>query len=105
MAYESIQGMERAYRQGTVYALALVALISAVMLRRLRETAIATQAVIVSPAFDSNFAVAHFRLAVAANWAAQINLKIDLLAILDAQVQQAPFLFGRRPSAGSTCPD
>jgi predicted RND superfamily exporter protein len=41
VAYESIQGMERAYRQGTVYALALVALISAVMLRRLRETVIA----------------------------------------------------------------
>jgi hypothetical protein len=41
VAYESIQGMERAYRQGTVYALALVALISAVMLRRPRETVIA----------------------------------------------------------------
>ena len=41
VAYESIQGMERAYRVGTIYALALVALISAVMLRRPRETVIA----------------------------------------------------------------
>jgi len=41
IAYESIVRMERAYRQGTLYAFGLVSLISALMIRRLRYTVLA----------------------------------------------------------------
>jgi len=41
IVYESVVRMERAYRQGTLYALGLVSLISALMIRRLRYTVLA----------------------------------------------------------------
>jgi hopanoid biosynthesis associated RND transporter like protein HpnN len=41
IAYESIVRMERAYRQGMLYAFGLVSLISALMIRRLRYTVLA----------------------------------------------------------------
>ncbi|PYN32536.1 MAG: hypothetical protein DMD98_14165 [Candidatus Rokuibacteriota bacterium] len=41
IAYESIRRMEKAYRQGTLYAFVLVGVLSAVMIRRIRETALA----------------------------------------------------------------
>jgi hopanoid biosynthesis associated RND transporter like protein HpnN len=41
IAYESIVRMERAYRQGMLYAFGLVSLISAIMIRRLRYTVLA----------------------------------------------------------------
>jgi hypothetical protein len=41
VAYESMRLMERAYRQGMLYAFVLVAGIAALMIRRLRETMIA----------------------------------------------------------------
>jgi hopanoid biosynthesis associated RND transporter like protein HpnN len=41
ITYEAIRLMERAYQQGTVYALLLIAALTAVMLRRLRETLLA----------------------------------------------------------------
>lgn len=41
ITYEAIRLMERAYLQGTVYAIALVALITALTLRRWRETLLA----------------------------------------------------------------
>ncbi|HEY7648230.1 MAG TPA: MMPL family transporter [Methylomirabilota bacterium] len=41
ITYEVITLMQRAYKQGTLYALVLVTVISVVMLRRLRETALA----------------------------------------------------------------
>ncbi len=41
ITYESIRFMEKAYHQGTVYALVLVAALSAVMIRRLLETLLA----------------------------------------------------------------
>ncbi|MBI3635278.1 MAG: MMPL family transporter [Candidatus Rokubacteria bacterium] len=41
VAYESIRRMENAYRQGTVYAFVAVSVIIALMLRRVRETALA----------------------------------------------------------------
>jgi len=41
ITYESIRLMEKAYRQGTVYAFVLVTALSAFMIRRLRETLLA----------------------------------------------------------------
>ncbi len=41
IVYESVVRMERAYQQGTLYALGLVSLISALMIRRLRYTVLA----------------------------------------------------------------
>jgi hopanoid biosynthesis associated RND transporter like protein HpnN len=41
ITFEAIRLMERAYQQGLLYAIALVALITAVMLRRARETILA----------------------------------------------------------------
>jgi uncharacterized protein len=41
ITYESIRRMEAAYRHGAVYALIVVGLITAVMIRRVRETALA----------------------------------------------------------------
>jgi uncharacterized protein len=41
ITYEAIRLMERAYKQGTVYAIVLVSLLSALMLRRVRETLLA----------------------------------------------------------------
>ncbi len=41
ISYESIRRMEAAYRQGAVYAFIVVGLITALMIRRLRETALA----------------------------------------------------------------
>ncbi len=41
ITYEAIRLMERGYRQGTIFAIVLVSTISALMLRRLRETLLA----------------------------------------------------------------
>lgn len=41
ITYESIRLMERAYKQGTIYAIVLVSLVMAIMLRRARETVLA----------------------------------------------------------------
>jgi hopanoid biosynthesis associated RND transporter like protein HpnN len=41
ITYEALRLMERAYQQGTVYAILLVTLVTALTLRRLRETALA----------------------------------------------------------------
>ena len=41
ITYEAIRLMERAYKQGTVFAIALVSLITFLMLRRVRETLLA----------------------------------------------------------------
>lgn len=41
ITFEAIRLMERAYRQGTLYAIALVALVTGLLLRRWRETALA----------------------------------------------------------------
>jgi hopanoid biosynthesis associated RND transporter like protein HpnN len=41
ITYEALHLMERAYRQGTVYAILLVSLVAALTLRRLRETMLA----------------------------------------------------------------
>lgn len=41
ITYESIATMERGYRQGTIYAVVLVTLMTLAMLRRVRETALA----------------------------------------------------------------
>ena len=49
ISYESIRRMEDAYRRGTIYALVLVSLISGVMIRRLRETALALTPLVLGP--------------------------------------------------------
>jgi len=41
ITYESILLMERAYKQGTIYAIVLVSVVMAIMLRRVRETVLA----------------------------------------------------------------
>jgi len=41
ITYEALHLMERAYRQGTIYAILLVTLVTALTLRRLRETVLA----------------------------------------------------------------
>jgi len=41
ITFEAIRYMERAYKQGTIYAFVLVALLSALIIRHLRETALA----------------------------------------------------------------
>src|SRR5207249_1046768 len=41
ITYEALHLMERAYRQGTIYAILLVTLVTALTLRRTRETALA----------------------------------------------------------------
>ncbi|MBI4610489.1 MAG: MMPL family transporter [Candidatus Rokubacteria bacterium] len=41
ITYEAIRLMEKAYRQGTAYAFVLVAVLAALMIRRLRETCLA----------------------------------------------------------------
>src|SRR5262249_15017225 len=41
ITYEALGLMERAYQQGTVYAILLVTIVTALVLRRLRETALA----------------------------------------------------------------
>jgi uncharacterized protein len=41
ITFEAIRYMEKAYREGTLYAFVLVALLSALLIRRLRETALA----------------------------------------------------------------
>ena len=49
ISYESIRRMEDAYRRGTVYAFILVGLISGLMIRRLRETALALTPLVLGP--------------------------------------------------------
>jgi uncharacterized protein len=49
ISYESIRRMEDAYRRGTLYALVLVSLISGVMIRRIRETALALTPLVLGP--------------------------------------------------------
>ena len=49
IGYESIRRMEDAYRRGTLYALILVSVISAAMIRRVRETALALTPLVLGP--------------------------------------------------------
>jgi len=49
ISYESIRRMEDAYRRGTVYAFILVGLISGILIRRLRETALALTPLVLGP--------------------------------------------------------
>ncbi len=98
ITYESIRLMEKAYHQGTVYAFVLVAALSAVMIRRLRETLLALVPLILGTLwtvgfmhlFDLKFNLANvwgFPLIMGA--AAEYGLNV-IVRLMEARVHGGP---------------
>jgi uncharacterized protein len=100
ITYESIQLMEKAYRQGTVYALVLVTTLSVLMLRRLRESLLAVVPLVLGSLwlaglmhlFDLKFNLANvWGLPLIIGTAAEFGLNV-VIRVMEARTHGGPLL-------------
>lgn len=100
VAYESVRLMEQAYRQGTLYAFALVFLISACVMRRLRAALLALTPLVLGTLWAVGlFYAFHLKLNLANVWgvpliigaSAEYGLNV-VVRVMEAQSHGGPLL-------------